>query len=304
MVFVTDRIFTRTIESERRIMINTKERKPYPIIFLLISVVALFILYWGVNLIWPIVGIDWKETYYPAVQAVFHGNSPYTVPTFRNVPWTVIPLIPFGLFSETTGGIIYFIATLGAYAWTAYRLKASRVVLIAFLLSPPVVYGMRMLNVDILILLGFTLPAPIGLFFVLIKPQMGIAIALFWLVEAWRMGGLKKIFQTFAPVTTAVIISFILFGNWQAGRQADLLDSFWNASLWPWAVPIGVVLIALSLRDRREELAMAASPFLSPYLAFHSWASVLAGLIRHDFEFVIAVLAMWLVAVIRVLGWG
>ena len=286
-------------------MINAKEPKPYPFVFpLIFGVVTLLVLYWGVSQIWPIIGIDWKETYYPAVQAVLHGNSPYTVSTFRNVPWTVIPLIPFGLFSETTGGILFFIATLAAYAWAAYRLKASRIVLIAFLLSPPVVYGMRMLNVDILVLLGFTLPAPIGLFFVLIKPQMGIAIALFWLVEAWRVGGVKKIIQTFAPVTIAIIVSFILFGNWLAGRQSDLPGSFWNASLWPWAVPIGVVLVALSLRDRRADYAMAASPFLSPYLAYHSWASVLAGLIQYDYEFVIAVLAMWLVAVIRALGFG
>ena len=284
-------------------MINAKEPKPYPFVFpLIFGVVTLLVLYWGVSQIWPIIGIDWKETYYPAVQAVLHGNSPYTVSTFRNVPWTVIPLIPLGLFSETTGGILFFIATLAAYAWAAYRLKASRIVLIAFLLSPPVVYGMRMLNVDILVLLGFTLPAPIGLFFVLIKPQMGIAIALFWLVEAWRVGGVKKIIQTFAPVTIAIIVSFILFGNWLAGRQSDLPGSFWNASLWPWAVPIGVVLVALSLRDRRADYAMAASPFLSPYLAYHSWASVLAGLIQYDYEFVIAVLAMWLVAVIRALG--
>ena len=286
-------------------MMNRNEHKPYSIMFQFIAgLVIIFVLYWGVSQIWPIVGIDWKETYYPAIQAALHGNSPYTVPTFRNPPWTLILLLPFGLFSETTGGILFFIATLGVYAWAAHRLKASRIVLIMFLLSPPVIYGMRMLNVDILILLGFSLPASVGLFFVLIKPQMGMAIAFFWLVEAWRVGGLKKTIQTFAPVTMAVIISFILFGNWQAGRQVDLLDSFWNASLWPWALPIGVVLVALSLRDRQAHPAMAASPFLSPYLAYHSWASVLAGLMQYDFQFVITVLAMWLVAVIRALGLG
>jgi Sec-independent protein secretion pathway component TatC len=49
---------------------------------------------------------------------------------------------------------------------------------------------------------------------------------------------------------------------------------------------------------------MAASPFLSPYLAYHSWVSVLAGLLKHDFELVLAVIGMWLVAVIRILGYG
>jgi hypothetical protein len=255
-------------------------------------------------MIWSQVGIDWKETFYPAVRAVLAGKSPYSVPTFRNVPWTVLPLLPFALLSETAGGILFFLATFATYGWVAHKMNASRMALIAFLVCPPVFYGMRMLNVDILVLIGFVLPAPIGLFFVIIKPQMGLAMVIFWLVEAWRSGGIREVFKTFFPVTIAVLFSFLLFGNWMAGRQADLPGSIWNASLWPWVIPIGLVLLMVSLRDRRKELAISASPFLSPYLAYHSWVGALLGLIQHDFEFVIAVIGMWLVAVVRLLGYG
>ncbi len=273
---------------------------------LLIGVVSLLfvVIYFGINQIWPIVGIDWKETFYPAARAVLEGKSPYLVPTLRNAPWTILLLLPFALFSETAGGILFFIVSFGLYAWTAYRLKASRIALAVFLLSPPVVYGLKMLNVDVFVLIGFTLPASIGLFFVLIKPQMGIAMIPFWLVKAYQQGGVKQAVQTFMPVTIALALSFLLFGNWLSGKQADLLVSFWNASLWPWAIPIGVVLLALALRDLRDDFAMAASPFLSPYLAYHSWVSVLAGLIRHDFEFMIAVGAMWFVAALKALGFA
>ena len=166
------------------------------------------------------------------------------------------------------------------------------------------IYGLRMLNVDILVLLGFGLPAPIGLFFVTIKPQMGLAMALFWLAQAFRQGGLKQAIRTFAPLIVALSLSFLLFGNWLNGRQADLPDSIWDASLWPWAIPIGLVLLALALRDLREDCAMAASPFLSPYLAYHSWAGALAGLLRRDFELVLAVAGMWIVAILRAVGLG
>lgn len=273
---------------------------------LLIGVVSLLfvVIYFGINQIWPIVGIDWKETFYPAARAALEGKSPYLVPTLRNAPWTILLLLPFALFSETAGGILFFIVSLGLYAWTAYRLKASRIALAVFLLSPPVVYGLKMLNVDVFVLIGFTLPASIGLFFVLIKPQMGIAMIPFWLVKAYQQGGVKQAVQTFMPVTIALALSFLLFGNWLSGKQEDLLVSFWNASLWPWAIPIGVVLLALALRDLRDDFAMAASPFLSPYLAYHSWVSVLAGLIRHDFEFMIAVGAMWFVAALKALGFA
>jgi hypothetical protein len=281
--------------------LNRKYSNPVLIMIGMVIVTSLFL---GVNMIWPIVGIDWKETFYPVARAVLEGKSPYSIPTFRNVPWTIIPLIPFALLSEKIGGIVFFIATYVAYAWVAHRLKASPVALIAFLLSPPVFYGMRMLNVDILVLIGFILPAPIGLFLVIVKPQMGIAMVIFWFVEAWRNGGIQEVFKTFLPVTVSTLLSFIFFGNWQVGRQSDLPDSIWNASLWPWVIPIGIVLLMLALRDRRKDYAVSASPFLSPYLAYHSWATVLLGVISRDFELVVAVIGMWLVAVVRILGYG
>ena len=267
-----------------------------------IGLISLFS--FGVNMIWPQVGIDWKETFYPAAHAVLGGENPYSVPTFRNVPWTLLPLLPFALLSERIGGILFFIISFAAYGWVAHRMNASRVALITFLVSPPVFYGMRMLNVDILVLIGFVLPAPIGLFFVLIKPQMGIVMVIFWLVEAWRKGGIQEVFKTFLPVTLVLLLSFVLFGIWLSGRQSDLPGSIWNASLWPWSIPIGLGLLMVSLRDRRSELAMSASPFLSPYLAYHSWAAALLGLIRRDFELVTVVIGMWLVAVVRLLGYG
>ncbi|MBI4762386.1 MAG: hypothetical protein ACOYYF_12545 [Chloroflexota bacterium] len=265
----------------------------------------LILLYFGADSLWTSVGIDWRETYYPAARAVIAGKNPYeAAPTFRNVPWTLLPLLPLALFSERVSGVLYFIASLALYALTAIQLKASRTALIAFLLSPPVVYGMRMLNVDALVLMGFFLPPQIGLFFVLMKPQMGIAMIPFWMVETWRAGGWKSLLRVFTPAALATILSLALFGPSSIGRSNDLLHSSWNASLWPWAFPIGFALTLLAIRNRRAEQAMAASPFLSPYLAYHSWVSVLAGLMRHDVELVLAVIGMWLVAVIRILGYG
>jgi hypothetical protein len=260
------------------------------------------VLYWAVYSIWPLLGIDWHETFYPALHKAVSGENPYDVPTYRNAPWTIFLLLPFSLLPEDAGGVLYFIASLAGYAWVAYRLKARPIAFVAFLFSPPVVYGLRMLNVDVLVLIGFVLPAPIGLFFVLIKPQMGIAMAIFWFAEAWRNGGLMAVARTFSPVVISLGLSFVIFGNWIVGRQSDLLSSFWNASLWPWALPIGLVLVALSIRDRRSDFGMAASPFLSPYLAYHSWASVLVGLLKYDFQLVIAVIGMWVAGAINAFG--
>jgi len=216
----------------------------------------------------------------------------------------LIPMLPLAIFSERVSGNLFFILTLALYAWVAIRLKASRVALIAFLLSSPVIYGMRMLNVDALAFVGFVLPPQIGLFFVLLKPQMGIAMIPFWMFESWREGGWRSLLRDFLPVTIATTLSLVVFGTASIGRSNDLLQSTWNASLWPWAFPIGFALTILSILHRRKDQAMAASPFLSPYLAYHSWVSVLAGLMQRDLELVLAVIGMWLVAVIRILGYG
>ena len=133
------------------------------IFFIVISVLLFVVLYWAVYSMWHLLGIDWHETFYPAIRKVMSGENPYDVPTFRNAPWTVFLLLPFGIFPETVGGILFFLASLTGYAWVAYRLKASPLAFMAFLFSPPVIYGLRMLNVDFLVLIGFVLPAPIGL---------------------------------------------------------------------------------------------------------------------------------------------
>ncbi|MFN8404087.1 MAG: hypothetical protein U0V48_11110 [Anaerolineales bacterium] len=280
-------------------------KKKFDLRLIVASAALLIVLYFGADSLWPAVGIDWRETYYPAARAVLEGANPYlAAPTFRNLPWTLIPMLPLAIFSERVSGALYFILTLALYAWVAVRLKASRAALIAFLLSSPVVYGMRMLNVDALALVGFILPPQIGLFFVLIKPQMGIAMIPFWMFETWREGGWRALLLAFLPATIAATLSLVIFGTASIGRSNDLLQSTWNASLWPWAFPIGFALTILSIRNRRKDQAMAASPFLSPYLAYHSWVSVLAGLMQRDLELILAVIGMWLVAVIRILGYG
>ena len=285
--------------------INRMAKKNIDVRVIVAGAALLIILYFGADSLWPAVGIDWRETYYPAARAVLDGANPYlAAPTFRNLPWTLIPMLPLAIFSERVSGALYFILTLALYAWVAIRLKASRIALIAFLLSSPVVYGMRMLNVDALALVGFILPPQIGLFFVLIKPQMGIAMIPFWVFESWREGGWRSLTRVFLPAAIATILSLVIFGTASIGRSNDLLQSSWNASLWPWAFPIGFALTILSIRNRRKDQAMAASPFLSPYLAYHSWVSVLAGLMQRDLELILAVIGMWLVAGIRILGYG
>jgi hypothetical protein len=46
---------------------------------------------------------------------------------------------------------------------------------------------------------------------------------------------------------------------------------------------------------------MAASPFLSPYIAHGSWICVVAALLPKKLELLMAVIGMWIIFVIRAL---
>jgi hypothetical protein len=129
-------------------------------------------------------GIDWIDTYRPATLALLSGKSPYSVDIFFIAPWELIPLIPLALLPENIGRAILLLLGISSFAFTAYRLGAKPSSLIAFLLSPPVAHCLLNSNIEWLPLLGFIMPPRIGLFFITIKPQIGISVGLFWLVEA------------------------------------------------------------------------------------------------------------------------
>jgi hypothetical protein len=150
-------------------------------------------------------------------------------------------------------------------------------------------------------LLGFVLPPQIGLFFILVKPQMGSVVALFWLVEAFRKGGWKEAVRVFLPVTLALLITFALWGLWPL-QGANLASIAHNASLWPVSIPIGLGLLVAALHRRQMGFAMAASPCLSPYVMVTSWAGVLMAILRSIPETIAVVIGAWILIYLRLIG--
>lgn len=66
--------------------------------------------------------------------------------------------------------------------------------------------------------------------------------------------------RVFAPITTALSLSLVLFG------------------LWPWSIPVGAALLLAAFLKRRIEYTMLAAPCLTPYISLYSWSgATLAG---------------------------
>ncbi len=242
-------------------------------------------------------GVDWTDTFYPAIQSVVAGHSPYeTVPSFFMAPWALLPMLPLAWLPAAVGRAVMLLVGLAIYAFVAHRLSHGRLwSIVVFLLSPLVLDGLYNGNVDYLPILGFVLPPQIGLFLVVLKPHIGFGIAVFWLVEAWREGGWREVARVFGPVGLAFAGSFALFGPWPL-RFSQLLgvSQTWNSSLWPMSIPVGLALLAGALRARKSQPAMAAAPCLSPYLVMHSWVTALVAILDRPVELTAAVVGLWI----------
>lgn len=246
-------------------------------------------------------GVDWHEAFRPAALALLSGRSPYDIDKFYNPPWGLLPLLPLALLPENLGRGLLFAISLLSFAIVAHRFKASPLALAVFLLSPPVLHGLLNANIDWLAVLGFVLPPQIGLPFILIKPQIGIGVVVFWLVEAWRDGGFRQAAKISWPALLLSAASLALFGLWPLRflQITDYSRNF-NASLWPASIPVGLALLATSVYKRDHRYAMASSPCLSPHVVFHSYAGPLAALLPTTRGMMVAVITLWILVILRV----
>lgn len=229
---------------------------------------------------------DWYATFDPAGRGVFQGRSPYEQPLFVNPPWTVLLLLPFVLFPPALARGLVLVFSLAALIYTAWRLNAPKAAVIALLLSPTAIGSLLAANLDAFVLPGIFLPPAWGLFILMIKPQIGAGVALYYLAGAWRRDTLAGFVRTFAPIVIAYILAGILFPLWVT-RMIDKPSNEWNRSIFPYGIPFGLFFLWLSVRTRNALFALASAPFFSPYLTFYTYLVVQVGLLTEDVERVI-----------------
>lgn len=241
--------------------------------------------------------VDWYETYYPATLVLLQGGNPYQVPTLYNPVWSLYPLIPFALLGEVAGGVAMFFTAFSVYVWAAFKLGGTRNSVLFFILSPLVFYNLMLGNIDWLVVLGYFIPPPFGLFFLSLKPQIGLLPALYWAWAIYKRGGLADVVKSYAPVIICLLLSFVIYGNWISGRDARLIGVDWNLSVFPYGIPAGLYLVYLAIRGKINR-AVSASPFFSPYLSAGSWSIAQLGAVDNPRVSFFITATLWLLFVV------
>jgi hypothetical protein len=236
---------------------------------------------------------DWVLVFRPAAREILSWRSPYNIDGFYNPPWALFPLLPLALLPAPFGTLIISLTALAIYYTAARRFGASTQVMLVLLLSVPIFSDLVYVNINWLVMLGVFLPPQIGLFFVLTKPQIGVAIAIYWLIETWRDKGFMQVLHVFAPVTMAFAASLLIYGLWPL-RSSGMIDHPWNMSLWPGSIPLGLAFLVYAIRKRDIRFALVAAPMFSPYVLATGWLFPLIALSAFSYETIATVLGLGL----------
>lgn len=201
--------------------------------------------------------------FYAAGQAVRSGVNPYSVAGYYNpihVALIAAPLsiVPFDVAFYINAGVMF-----GIYALAMHRIAPARFIWLVAMFAP---WGLLIAyygNLDALVLLGVTLPAPIGVWLLLAKPQIGLFAAglILWKRRDWRLA---------AAVGATLVVSLAL-----GMLHTTPMGERWNASVWPWGLVVGVPLLVYAWRKRDEVVALGAACFVSPYMSILSWCAAL-----------------------------
>jgi len=239
---------------------------------------------------------DFRAYFYPATRLFWTGQNPYTVPGFYNPPWLLALLAPFALLPERWAQAAFFACALCALLLVCYKLRLGRLGTLAFLLSFPAVYSLLYGNLEWLVLLGLLLPPRVGVFFMLIKPQVGMGALVCWIVQAWRKRGARGVLGLLWPVGLAVLLSMAIYGPWPLGFATAADNSTMhglNVSAWPWLLPLGFYLVAETIKTPDLKKSLLIGPALSPHLVQGSWCGLFIALGDRPVAMVLANVVMW-----------
>lgn len=216
------------------------------------------------------VGGDWEQTF-----GMMGENwlTPYMHEKFTNPPWLLL-FLPHIFLPLSVGSLVNRALTIFLIILVVHKYRAGWSSLIIVVTSLPFLDIIWNNNIDAVLFLAVLLPSrykAFGLPILLLKPQVISNIALIW----WKRVGFSLKF--FLPLLGVILLSFVIWGAWPAYLPGvkNAADVPWNVSIWPYGIPVGLILLYFAFRsgadDSAAEILSAVSTFfLVPYFASYS----------------------------------
>jgi hypothetical protein len=230
----------------------------------------------------PKIGIDFNMLY-SAGRAVWNLKNPYMIsPGFYAPPWMLLVLAPIALLELQTARWVWFALGIICYIIAFKRLQLSNLSVMVLLLNPFVYFDLMLGNYQWLIFLGATLPVAFGSWIVILKPQVSFVLFGLWLKQ--------RRWVSLIPIA-ALAALFAL----QAYALPNPGGMFWSTDVWPYGIPVGIALAWFAVKRDDMLLALAAAPFLTPYVGVTTWTMALLPLTRNKFALAAGMLVSWVV---------
>lgn len=202
---------------------------------------------------------DWTKVFYDVGKIPLR---PYGNPLYINPPWLALlvsplSLLPLQLSRALNAFFAFFFLTLliqqsKGNGWS-YLLTFSSFPFVGLLANG---------TVDWIVAVGLVIGSPVGIPFLLIKPQTGALVGLLWFKES------EKKIRFVLGTALFLLLSLLIWGEWLSPMLQNIKTTplgDWNASLFPWSVPFGVYLLYLSLK-KEDVLAAKRQGFVFPLI--------------------------------------
>ena len=231
------------------------------------ALTLLFILMISYSIISITSGRDWQDAYsnpyWPANIKSYHQHSTHAGP-----PHALL-LIPYAALGDTWGGAINLMLNISAALLLFYALspRAPQYLLIPLFTSPFFIHLCLVNNIDYLPVFGLFMPLWLAPIFILSKPQIAGAALLiiakrsrrrpYWLLSCAAIAVL-----TFTLWDMAAVLAH--------HHAQGIISAGWNASLFPYMLPLAAYLLWRAWRDDDLWLTIPASACLTPYITIAS----------------------------------
>ena len=205
-----------------------------------------------------------------AARAVRLNLSPYDAGIFYYSPlWLAWSLLPISFLPDPIYVRLLAFSMALCGGLVVLRLSRDRFVISVALLCPYLWLSAIFGNIENAVLLAAVLPFPIGIWILVLKPQMSIGLLIH---RSWQALRDRRAIHLIAISLCAVLLAVSI----NAGMlRHSPINQVWSTSPWPYGIPIGVIMLLIGLRRDDWRWSFAASMFFAPYIETMSYLCLL-----------------------------